>query len=106
MNTKQKLKEIIHYYSSTRQVGHTTGMLEGANYVDNPLILVHSTEMGDHIKRRMGAKNVSFVSLNSKSFLRGLKKPLFIDNCAAWVLFKEALHEIQTLEEKIKKLEA
>lgn len=101
MNIKDKLKELICYYQTTRCVGHTTGMLEGANYTDKALILTHDTNMANQVKQLIGSpKSVVVNSINSPHMVRGFKRPLFIDNAALMVLFKEALNEIEQLEQR------
>jgi len=102
MNIKDKLFELIAYYHATRCVGHTTGMLEGANYTDNALILTHNKNMADHIEKLIGSpKSVSVGTINSPHMVRGFSRPLFIDNAALMMLFKEALQEIERLEYKL-----
>ena len=104
MHIKDKLHELICYYDITRRAGHTHGMLEGANYIDNPLILTHDTQMATHIKKLLRSpKGVVVKSINSPSCLRGFRRPLFIDNAALMVLFKEAVNEIKRLEHRASK---
>ena len=45
MNVKNTIEFLYHYYEMTRQAGHTTAMLEGANNTDEPII-VAANEMG------------------------------------------------------------
>ena len=105
MNARKKLQEIKDYYDLTRGVGHTTGMLEGANYIDNALILTHSMKMGEYIKKMLGSpKSVTIQSIHSNDMLRGMRKPLFIDNATLWLLFSEALAEMETLEKENERL--
>jgi hypothetical protein len=99
MNARKKLREIRQYLEMTRQVGHTTGMLEGANYTANALVLTHSMKMGEEIKKMLGSpSSVTVQSIHSEAMLRGFRKPLFIDNAALWLLFNEAEAEFETLE--------
>ena len=99
MNARKKLQEIRQYLDMTRRVGHTTGMLEGANYTANALVLTHNMKMGEEIKRKLGSpSSVTVQSIHSTSMLRGFRKPLFIDNAALWLLLNEAEAEFETLE--------
>jgi hypothetical protein len=99
MNARKKLEEIRQYLEMTRQVGHTTGMLEGANYTNNALILTHNMKMGEEIKKKLGSpSSVTVQSIHSDAMLRGYRKPLFIDNAALWLLLLEAEAEFETLE--------
>lgn len=95
MNALEKLRTILDYYNLTRQVGHTTGMLEGANYTDGALILTHNMVMAEELKKNLGSpSSVTLQSIHSDSMLRGMKKPLFVDNAAWQVLLSEAFNEI------------
>jgi hypothetical protein len=105
MNARKKLQEIRQYLDMTRGVGHTTGMLEGANYTDNALVLTHNMKMGEEIKKKLGSpSSVTVQSVHSDAMLRGYRKPLFIDNAALWLLLSEALAEFEDLERQNKYL--
>lgn len=105
MNIRAKLKAIKNYYDVTRCVGHTTGMLEGANYTANALILTHNLRSAEDIKKKLGSpSSVRLESLHSDNMLVGYSRPLFIDNAAMWLLMREALAEIESLDAQNKSL--
>ena len=95
MDILEKLKEIVTYYNSTRQTGHTTTMLIGGVYAgEKCLIVTHSDMMGIELQR-MTEQKLNTISINSPTFLRGYNKPLLFDNEALIVLFKKAIDEIE-----------
>lgn len=99
MNARKKLEEIRQYLEMTRQVGHTTGMLEGANYTANALILTLNMRMSEEIKKKLGSpSNVTVQSIHSDTMLKGFRKPLFIDNMTMLWLLSETLAEFDDLE--------
>jgi chemotaxis protein CheY-P-specific phosphatase CheC len=103
MNIKEKLKQLAHYYDVTRQVGHTTLMLEGAKNTKDCIVVTHNQVMGESVQQ-MANQKVKTVSLSSPNLLRGFKKPIVFDNCALYVLFLESVREMDRLEEENKKL--
>jgi hypothetical protein len=103
MNIKRKLLDLITYYNCTRGVGHTQGMLEGANYTDNALILVSNRHQVDYLKKQIGSPKSVYITSDSDRALRGCRKPLFIDNAETFSIFRTALSEIEYLESEIAK---
>jgi hypothetical protein len=78
-------------------------MIDGAKNTD-AVVVVHVLDYGDKVlKERLGKKE--FVSLNSLETLRGRKSPLVFDNCALYLIFREAAEEINRLEKEVAKLE-
>lgn len=95
------LLAIREYYITTRQVGHTHMLLNGADNVENPLILVHAARMKDLL--RASSKNpnkLDIVSLQEPQGLMGKRKPLLIDNAAMILLIDSALQRIAELEKE------
>lgn len=99
MKIKQKLETLLHYYISTRQVGHTTLLKEGIeNYKKDKLIL--SFNKVDHTFLNVKPSEIiSWKGIQSHS-LNGYNKPLAIDNGAMYILLEETLAEIDRLENK------
>lgn len=99
MTTQQQLAELAYYYASSRQVGHTTAMMRGAK-VSDCLILAHNQCGARNIKllAPMGSV-ISLASMGER--LRGIRKPLLIDNAAMSEILQGALAEIERLEQKV-----
>lgn len=101
MKIKEKLTELANYYSINRQVGHTSIMLNGTNSCENSAIVVHNHDFGTHLKKQCN-KTTQIISVNSlDKQLRGLSKPLVIDNATLFSLFSEASEKISELELKL-----
>lgn len=99
--TKQELlefaKQLKTYYDLTRQVGHTTAMLKGADNTDC-IVVSHEYVMGKHIQDMSSKKkNLDVISQNMLCELRGCRKPLLIDNAVMWLLLDDI---ISCLEEQ------
>lgn len=91
-----KLNGLNDYYTVTRQAGHTTAMLRGANNT-SCIILAHSPKMSGYLARRLPTGEGNSVVFSSVSQLRGCNKPLLIDNAAVHELVKECLEVITSL---------
>jgi len=115
-NIKAILEELDQYYTATRQAGHTTAMIEGIKNTDKCIVINHSMDMSNHIKRLVELSNNTPAKLISNtlnsdrsylplsvllSHLKGTKKPLFIDNAALQEIFKQAHKKITELEDII-----
>ena len=95
MNNRRILEELHHYFKTTRQVGHTTAMLEGAKNSDC-IVLVKNHEHRKLLERiHPGLKTTTLYSPNA---LRGQNKPLLIDNDTMVEILSMALHEIEVAE--------
>jgi len=104
MDVLQKLKELSAYHVSTRQVGHTTAMLEGAKNTDGIIILAHNMDFARQLAKQCpDAIPISWQEDGLLS-LRGMRRPLLIDNAAIWSILSEAAKEIQSLQAEIMKL--
>ena len=98
MDILDQLNELEAYYSATRQIGHTTAMLEGAKNTATVIILAHDMKYARDLARRCGReRGVVPISLHSLPHgLRGHHKPLLIDNSAMWWLLRDAIKEIES----------
>lgn len=98
MNIKNILKEIVTYYECTRQVGHTTAIIEGLREKSDTIVVTHSQAMNNHFYELYIDKlhPMTLESLGN-GLLRGCSKSIVFDNAALFVLFKEILKEIEPL---------
>ena len=96
------IKKIVDYlrmhYDVTRQSGHTTALMEGANNVSNPMIIAvdknHMTFLKDLCKNKSG----SVIMLEDcDSYLRGRKSPILFDNYTLYTIFREVSKEFDRL---------
>lgn len=97
MNIKEKLLDLKTYYETTRQVGHTTKMINGAKS-GKCLVLTHNMQMEKHIKNMCKNKEMIIVSLKSRNFIRGFNLPLLIDNAAMYELICDTLKELDKIQ--------
>lgn len=96
MNITNKLKELLYYYQTSRQVGHTTVALE---HVDDAIVLCNDRQHAKTLMRDFGTKKTKFIALTEADYcFRGHRKPLVIDNYTMMTLLTEALREIHDLE--------
>lgn len=96
---KEKLKSLAHYFLCNRNVGHTRALLEGANNVPDTIFLTADRRTQDDIGD--SAPNALPLALHKLDHLRGMNKPLVIDNGALTYLFLAAAEEIERLEEEL-----
>ena len=103
MEIKTILQSIAHYYSATRQVGHTTLMKEGLENTENPaLVCLHAHDYAQHFDDSP-MKYYECVALNElHPKLLGQNKPLVFDNEAIRQLCLMSLEKIVQLENKLK----
>lgn len=101
MNIKKILKELVTYYECTRQVGHTTAVIEGVKNKPKTIVITHSREMSNYYNRLHldGFHNTISLDCVGNS-LRGHNRPIVFDNAALHVIFNEALEKIESLEAK------
>jgi hypothetical protein len=106
MSTKGKLKELLQYYLTTRQVGHTTTMLNGIK--DDKVLIMSLTSKDAKVicQRNDKALPISYDAFDYTFSLRGRRMPLLIDNSAMIVLLEDALREISRLEGRIEYLKS
>lgn len=104
-NVRDALEEIQTYYEVTRKRGHTHGMLCGANNIENPVILSSTNECAKHLKSTKVTNHSAITrSIYGASPLRGMNRPLFLDNDALWVLCRDAVKEIDKLRSEVAQL--
>ena len=100
MNGYITAQELLTYLHSARQVGHTTTMLEGAKDRDC-LVIAHSREWS----KELAAKGAHITSLSlteiERGYLRGLRKPLVLDNAALQELLGDLVGTIAVLRKDI-----
>lgn len=90
-------EELVCYFNTARQVGHTTRMLEGVDA--NSIVVAHDTRFADTLSRKTDAICISLSSIpNGK--LRGYSHPLVLDNAATLVLLNDLLVEMKNLREE------
>ena len=89
----EELKEIYNYYLSTRGVGHTYSMMEGAKNTDCLVVCANKQQEREVGKQLLGKKTTTLA--NIKQELRGIKKPLLIDHYALCCLIGEMLRRIE-----------
>jgi len=100
MNIKNILKELVGYYECTRQVGHTTAVIEGARYKPKTIVVTNSKEMSNHYRKVCSDEINTIILQNIGSSLRGHNRPIIFDNAALHVIFSEALKTIESIETK------
>ena len=98
------IKKIVDYlrmhYDVTRQSGHTTALMEGANNVPNPMIVAVDNNHMRFLKDLCKNKSGSVVALEDcDSYLRGRKSPILFDNYTLYVIFREVSKEIDRLHQ-------
>ena len=100
MKIEDGLKEIIDYYRTTRQIGHTTLMKVGTNdFNRDKLVLVLGRDHGDS----MGIKRSEMVTLDNLQKLRGSNAPLVIDNGVLIEIFDQTYLKVDSLKEETKR---
>lgn len=102
-NDKRNLicKHLHEYYSAVRQVGHTTKTINGVD--SDTIIIVHNERMGERLKQKYRNRNLFFITLDqiyasNGAILRGLNKPLVIDNAALYLLFSDNTQQPDDLD--------
>lgn len=86
---------------SKRGLGLTTSILEATNY-SNGMMLVHTKAMAEDIKRHYPKTNVNIYNENT---LKGIDKPVFLDNHLEYIMIQALLNRINELEQEVKKNE-
>jgi len=98
-NIELTLIELAAYFNNNRQVGHTYTMLEGANNVDNCIIISHNNRYSDVLQSKNSC-NVTLGSILHNS-LRGHNQPLVFDNAALQMIFTDTLIRFQDLYDRL-----
>jgi len=98
-----KLNELVAYYDATRQVGHTTKMLNGAYAWSSDsrecVVLTHNSAMADILNEKIGncAEAIPFTDNNHAFILTGKHTPILFDNALLHILFKESADRMSEL---------
>ena len=102
------LEELLHYYNTNRQVGHTRLMFEGVDNVANPMVITASAEQATMFASRKlhDHPGAMVVSLHDLSALRARQMPLALDNYAIWEIAKMARDLLGVREAKSRGIEA
>jgi hypothetical protein len=99
MNAKQQLINLVQYFDNSRQVGHTTAMINGAKQTDC-IIISHNYSGSEYIKTLYPkGKVVALPAIEHE--LKGQHQPVLLDNAAVVQVVQIALGEIERLERKI-----
>jgi hypothetical protein len=97
-NIKEQLKAVADYLEVNRQVGHSKTLSLGLNNSPDALVLVHNLACKKDFPRIEQERLISLASLDR---LRGERAPLVIDNAAMWLLMRDAVETIESLEKKL-----
>jgi len=99
MNIQETVKFLSSYYNRTRQVGHTTALMEGANNTDNPIILAVDTNHMGNLRNICKNRSACVARLEScDTVLRGVKSPILFDNYTLHTLFLDISEEFDRLQ--------
>ena len=90
----EELKEIYNYYLTTRRVGHTYSMIEGAKNTDCLVVCV-SEQQRKIIDKQLSKYGKTITLTNIGLKLQGTIKPMLIDHYALCYLIKELLRRIE-----------
>lgn len=95
------LEGYLNYYISTRQVGHTTTMLNGAKSNSDSLVVVANEIMGRYIRENHDSNYITYCNINN---LKGRNAPIVFDNAALHMIFSDVLIELNYLKRVNEKL--
>jgi len=102
MKIKNKLETIIHYFTSTRQAGHTHTILNGViNNTDPVIVVTHTLDYGKALKKSLKREDIVVSLNNMDGSLRGRRNVLVFDNAAIQDLCAQSLQEINNLDKII-----
>lgn len=106
MKIEQTLEKLMHYYATTRGIGHTHAMIKGIESNIKARVLVVSHQHAKSINQNFHTK-ASFISLQSieNGSLLGLKSPLVIDNFTLESICSRSCVRITELKTKLKKIQ-
>jgi len=95
-NAYNTAKRLLTYLNVTRQVGHTTAMLNGAKSQPS-IVVTHSADWSKALERKH--KNIIGISLTAidNGHLEGHHRPILLDNAATQVLLSELVSQIAAL---------
>ena len=64
-NIKNILETLDRYYTTTRQVGHSTAMIEGIKNTDKCIVISHNMDMGNILKELIDVTPRTVTGLKS-----------------------------------------
>lgn len=102
MKIKETLRNLRDYIAATRQVGHTTAMIRGAQNVDSVIVLAHTQHHAALLQKQL--PNATVKAITNPTAVIGMNKPLVVDNATLWEICGGALAEIERLEHRIEEL--
>lgn len=100
MRTIEKIEMLYQYYLSTRNIGHTSLLKEGAKRFKKDFFILSF----DHDNRIFEAEKSQIVSWSNLKKLIGHQKPMIIDNGAMVSILSDVLNEMHELEEENQRL--
>ena len=106
---KNILAGVVHYYNTTRRVGHTTVMLAGVIGSPPSAIVIQNLSQKTFISNSPQLnKSQKFIVLDQlvSSFPPSLNLPLAWDNLAIQTLCSNSLRKILELEDEIARLKS
>lgn len=98
---KARLYGIELYYSSSRGVGHTRAMIEGAKNEERPILISGTSTSARNIGRAAGIRPqdcLGWGEIGVTKNMRGLRQPLVFDNYGIQCMITDALRAINDLE--------
>jgi len=116
---KTKIEKLNDLYISSRQVGHTTAMLEGLRKVGKGIVVcinehnkkyLQDNIISNNYSRIINTnilKNIRIFTLNQLDSMKGLSVPIVVDNASFIELareVKELRNKLNIAQEKIQKL--
>ena len=105
MKIKETLQWALHYYNSTRGVGHSNIAVTGIEDKQSMLIVLER-RTGEDIRKTYHLLNTKIETVDRLGSIMGFKLPLVFDNMALSYIFSQALMEINRLEQECNKLES
>lgn len=101
---KETIREILKYYDTQRQVGHTTAMIEGVKNSPKAIVLVNNMQHAGHVQAVAG-KPLNIITTERMN-LMGRNDPLVLDNFTTTEILRKALVCIVDLEVEVRGLKS
>jgi hypothetical protein len=99
MKIKQILNSLASYFSATRQAGHTTVLLEGAQNHKDAIFVTANYSSKQRLYQTLPHHTI--VTLSDVDCLYNRESPLVIDNHALSIIFSQANQRIEELEAEL-----
>ena len=85
-----KLAELVEFYQTYRQIGHTSAIVNGVKNTPNAFLLVaHNRQMGS-----TGLLPNQQIAMGQQNVFKGLKSPVVADHYALEVMFAEIINSL------------